>query len=76
MLTYDIIIKHLMPDINNFSLQPNIVMKSCDFPFFNTLFDETFYRFGVENTDSFINNIKYFFNTKVDLLKNKIKDFI
>ena len=31
MLTYDIIIKHLMPPINIFSLQPNIVMKSIDF---------------------------------------------
>lgn len=58
MLTYDIIIKHLMPAINNFSLQPNIVMKSVDFPFFNNLFDDTFYRFGVGN-NSLINSINY-----------------
>ncbi len=62
MLTYDIIIKHLMPAINTFSLQPNIVMKSMDFPFFNNIFDDTFYRFGVTHTNSsnsLINSIKY-----------------
>jgi hypothetical protein len=52
MLTYDIIIKHLMPAINTFSLQPNIVMKSVDFPFFSNIFDDTFYRFGVNNSNS------------------------
>jgi hypothetical protein len=62
MLTYDIIIKHLMPAINTFSLQPNIVMKSVDFPFFNNIFDDTFYRFGVNSSNtqsSFINSINY-----------------
>ncbi len=60
MLTYDIIIKHLMPVINTFSLQPNIVMKSVDFPFFSKLFDDTFYRFGINSTsNSLINSISY-----------------
>ena len=71
MLTYDIIIKHLMPEINNFSLQSNIVMKSCDFSFFSSLFDDTFYRFGVDTNNSLINSIKYCFNinndTNIDL---------
>ncbi len=66
MLTYDIIIKHLMPEINNFSLQPNIVMKSCDFPVFSSLFDDTFYRFGVDANNSLINSIKYCFNINND----------
>jgi hypothetical protein len=57
MLTYDIIIKHLMPAINNFSLQQNIVMKSVDFPFFDKLFDETFYRIGTNN--SLLSSINY-----------------
>ena len=54
MLTYDIIIKHLMPAINTFSLQPGIAMKSIDFPFFNKLFDDSFYRFGIKSQNSFI----------------------
>ncbi len=77
MLTYDIIIKHLMPEINNFSLQPNIVMKSCDFPFFNSLFDDTFHRFGVDTNNSLINSIKYCFNinNNIDLSTN-ISDIV
>ncbi len=78
MLTYDIIIKHLMPEINNFSLQPNIVMKSCDFPVFNSLFDDTFYRFGVDTNNSLINSIKYCFNINTDNinLSSNITDII
>ena len=62
MLTYDIIIKHLMPAINTFSLQPGIAMKSIDFPFFNKLFDDSFYRFGIKSQNSFINSISYILN--------------
>jgi hypothetical protein len=65
MLTYDIIIKHLMPPINTFSLQSNIVMKSNDFPFFSKLFDDTFYRFGINN-NSLNNCINYCFNTDIN----------
>jgi hypothetical protein len=65
MLTYDIIIKHLMPPINTFSLQSNIVMKSSDFPFFSKLFDDTFYRFGINN-NSLINCVNYCFNTDIN----------
>jgi len=69
MLTYDIIIKHLMPEINTFSIQPNIIMKSSDFPLFSSLFDDTFYRYGVEhnNNNSLNNSIKYCLNTNVEL---------
>ena len=74
MLTYDIIIKHLMPPVNNFSLQQNIVMKSTDFPFFNKLFDDTFYRFGISST-SLITSINYCLSNNVEL-KNNIKDII
>jgi hypothetical protein len=57
MLTYDIIIKHLMPAINTFSLQHNIVMKSMDFSFFSKLFDDTFYRIGMNcDTNNSTNN--------------------
>jgi hypothetical protein len=66
MLTYDIIIKHLMPPTNTFSLQSNIVMKSSDFPFFGKLFDETFYRFGVVN-HSLNNCINYCFNNTIEI---------
>jgi hypothetical protein len=75
MLTYDIIIKHLMPPVNNFSLQPNIVMKSVDFSFFNKLFDETFYRYGINSEKSLINSINYCLSTNIEL-PNNIKDII
>ncbi len=52
MLTYDIIIKYLMPVVNTFSLHPNIILKSSDFTFFNKIFDETFYRYGINTLDS------------------------
>ncbi len=67
MLTYDIIIKHLMPAINTFSLQPNIVMKSMDFPFFNNIFDDTFYRLGVNSTNSLINSINYCLSNNIEI---------
>jgi hypothetical protein len=74
MLTYDIIIKHLMPPVNNFSLQPNIVMKSTDFLFFNKLFDDTFYRFGINSeSNSLINSINYCLSNNIEL-KNNVKD--
>ncbi len=68
MLTYDIIIKHLMPAINTFSLQPNIVMKSVEFQFFNNLFDDTFYRFGINNSsNSFVNSVSYCLSNNMDI---------
>ena len=76
MLTYDIIIKHLMPIINSFSLQPTIVMKSEEFPFFNNLFDESFYRYGVEQKNSFINSIKFCLNTNINIETNNISDLV
>ena len=75
MLTYDIIIKHLMPPVNNFSLQPNIVMKSVEFFFFNKLFDDTFYRFGISSENSLINSINYCLSMNIELVGN-IKDII
>ncbi len=51
MLTYDIIINYLMPVVNNFSQHPNIPLKSSEFTFFNKIFDETFYRYGVITSD-------------------------
>jgi hypothetical protein len=70
MLTYDIIIKHLMPEINTFSIKPSSYMYSSDFPLFNSLFDDTFYRFGVDSNNSLIESIKYCFNTNIDLSNN------
>ena len=49
-ITYETIIKHLMPEQNTFSLQPNIIMKSSDFPMFKDIFDDVFYRIGITNT--------------------------
>jgi len=55
MLTYDIIIKYLMPVVNTFSQHPNISLKSSVFTYFNKIFDDTFYRYGINNNDD--NNI-------------------
>lgn len=74
MLTYDIIIKHLMPAINTFSLQQNIVMKNSDFPFFNKLFDDTFYRIGVNTINSLINSVSYCLNNNINT--NNINEII
>ena len=85
MLTYDIIIKHLMPAINIFSLQPGIVMKSSDFPFFSKLFDDSFYRFGLKsnsNNNMLVNSILYclsidtFNDTNIDINTNCVEDLV
>ncbi len=52
MLTYDIIIKYLMPVVNTFSQHPNISLKSNEFTCFNKIFDDTFYRYGINNDDT------------------------
>jgi hypothetical protein len=79
MLTYDIIIKHLMPAINTFSLQQNIVMKSMDFPFFSKLFDDTFYRIGMNfsTNNSLFSSINYCLSNNNDINNcNDINDII
>jgi hypothetical protein len=76
MLTYDIIIKHLMPTINTFSLQPGIAMKSIDFPFFSKLFDDSFFRFGIKS-NSLINSISYCLSNDVSFdTSNNISDIV
>jgi hypothetical protein len=76
MLTYDIIVKYLMPVVNNFSLQPNIILKSVDFTMFNKIFDDTFYRIGVNNS-TFKSCLLYcidenLYNTESDQINNII----
>jgi hypothetical protein len=46
-----------MPVVNNFSQHPNISLKSTDFTYFNKIFDDTFYRYGINNNDEQSNNI-------------------
>lgn len=63
-ITYDTIISHLMPKQNTFSLQPNIIMKACDFPVFKDVFDDVFYRIGIcniymDNNISLLNSVMY-----------------
>lgn len=77
MLTYDIIIKHLMPAINTFSLQTGIVMKSTEFSFFSKLFDDTFYRIGVKNNNnSLLSSVSYCLSNDIDININNIEDII
>ena len=82
MLTYDIIIKHLMPAINTFSLQQNIVMKSMDFSFFSKLFDDTFYRIGINysmnnsTNNSLFPSINYCLSNINDIDINNCNDII
>jgi hypothetical protein len=47
-----------MPQVNTFSLQPNIIMKSAEFPLHAKLFDEGFYRYGITST-YICNNISF-----------------
>lgn len=48
MLTYDIIIKELMPKKNKFSLYSNMIMNKNEFIYFKNIFDDSFYRIGIE----------------------------
>lgn len=60
MLTYDIIIKYLMPVVNSFSQQPNMI--NHDLSHFNKIFDDTFYRYGINHDNknvSLKNSILY-----------------
>ncbi len=85
-ITYETIIAHLMPIQNTFSLQPNIIMKACDFPFFKDVFDDIFYRIGITNTYmgkniSLQNSVMYcidsqYNNKDVECIINTIPDNI
>jgi hypothetical protein len=57
MLTYDIIVNYLMPVVNKFSQHPNISLKSSEFTYFNKIFDDTFYRYGINYNDEQSNNV-------------------
>ena len=48
-----------MPVVNNFSNQPNIILESSKFTYFNDIFDVNFYRYGVvsNNNASLQNNV-------------------
>jgi len=64
IISYEIILKYLAPPVNNFSNQPNIILQSSNFKYFKNIFDDTFYRFGIEAMNkminvSFINSISY-----------------
>lgn len=48
MLTYETIIKYLMPIENNFSLNSDSTLKGTEFTSFNNLFDDTFHRYGIK----------------------------
>ncbi len=85
-ITYETIIKHLMPEQNTFSLQPNIIMKSEDFPMFKDIFDDVFYRIGITNNHmgkniSLQNSVMYcvdsnYNNKDIETIINTIPDDI
>jgi hypothetical protein len=66
MLSYEIIVKYLMPEINEFSQLPTIQMNSKDFPYFKNLFDDTFFRFGVNSNNSLKNSLAYCLDVNSD----------
>ncbi len=81
MLTYEIIVKHLMPAVNNFSLQSNLIMNCKDFQYFGNLFDDTFYRYGVNTKLSLKNSIlfcldKNYHNLSEEYINNTLSDNI
>jgi len=55
MITYETIIEYLSPITNTFSNQQNITQYSPEFKYFNNIFDQTFYRYGIINTSNNIN---------------------
>ena len=82
MLTYEIILKHLMPVANCFSLKSQLTMPISEFKYFNKLFDDSFYRFGIittnNNSNVSLNNSVLFclnINTHVDI-PNNVKEIV
>ncbi len=82
MLTYEIILKHLMPVANCFSLKSQLTMPVSDFKYFNKLFDDSFYRYGVITTNNNINvslknSISFCLNIQTnDDIPNNIKEIV
>ena len=73
MITYEIILEYLGTHV--FSTQTNIALPSSKFTYFKNIFDDTFYRYGIQNTCnsknvSLENSIKYCLNTTVDFPNN------
>ena len=74
MITYDIILEYLQT--GSFSTQPNIILPSSRFTYFNNIFDDTFYRYGIQNicnskNVSLENSIRYCLNTNIDVINLK-----
>ena len=71
-ITYEMILEYLAPPINNFSNQPNIILNSSKFAFFKHIFDDSFFRVGVVNSDnmSLYNSIIYCLKSEDDKLKS------
>ena len=75
MITYEIILEYLGTE--HFSNQTNIVLPSSKFTHFKNLFDDTFYRYGIQNTHnsknvSLENSIKYCLTTDIHLSNNNL----
>jgi hypothetical protein len=70
------LIEYLTPVVNNFSNQPNIILESSKFTYFNDIFDVNFYRYGIvsNNNASLQNSIMYCLDVKnVDLKLNLLE---
>lgn len=72
MITYEMIIEYLAPPINDFSNQPNIILNSSKFAVFKHIFDDSFFRVGVINSEnmSLYNSIIYCLKSEDDKLKS------
>ena len=74
MITYELILEYLGTQTNLFSNQMDIVLPLSKFTYFTNLFDDTFYRYGIQSTDnskniSLENSIIYCLKTDVNISK-------
>lgn len=73
MITYELILEYLAPPINNFSTKPNIILPFSKFSYFIDIFDDSFYRYGVDNT--LISSISYCLDTN-EKIEGSIEDIV
>jgi len=72
MITYETILNELSPKINTFSSQMNIMLMSSKFTHFTEIFDNNFYRYGIQTMSnsknvSLKNSINYCLDSSVEL---------
>lgn len=73
MITYELILEYLAEPTNPFSSQPNIMTNK--FNHFSDIFDDTFYRYGVDANNSLLQSLIFCLDEPSLIIDNNLSTF-